>query len=94
MCALPGAGQKLFYPSLSAFTAVFFAFEGFPGSFPHWHLFSMVLPGVGCIKLIIGWAIRLAGKDIWRDVNEAFYNDYVIYGSQDTIDEDRENEAP
>lgn len=51
----------------------------------------MVLPGVGCIKLIIGWAIRLAGKDIWRDVNEAFYNDYVIYGSQDTIDEDREN---
>ena len=29
-----------------------------------------------------------AGKDIWEGVNEAYYNDYVIYGSKDTIEED------
>ncbi|WP_163711758.1 hypothetical protein [Mangrovibacterium lignilyticum] len=31
-----------------------------------------------------------AGKDIWNGLNEAYYNDYVIYGSQDPIEEDEE----
>ena len=33
-----------------------------------------------------------AGKDIWNNVNQAYYNDYVIYGSRDSIEEDDENE--
>lgn len=31
------------------------------------------------------------GKKIWEDTNQAYYNDYVIYGSQEPIDEDEES---
>lgn len=36
------------------------------------------------------------GKRIWDDINPAFYDDYVIYGSQDSINEDDvpEGEGP
>ncbi|MGQ7869563.1 hypothetical protein [Sunxiuqinia sp. sy24] len=33
------------------------------------------------------------GKKIWEEKNEAYYNDYVIYGSKEAIEEDEEMEA-
>lgn len=33
------------------------------------------------------------GKKIWEERNEAYYNDYVIYGSKEAIEEDEETEA-
>ena len=34
-----------------------------------------------------------AGKKIWDGVNEAYYNDYVIYSSSEPIDEDKEQQT-
>lgn len=33
------------------------------------------------------------GKKIWEEENEAYYNDYVIYGSKEAVTEDEETQA-